>query len=859
MSNPSTEFNNFLESQWDSFSEYERKLANIIVNNFDSISQKGSAAGARSRLLSELIQKHGQFVETNLPVDSSLAVNNPKIQNLQQLIIRNFRGFTEEKTFDLSKQYTFVYGANGTGKSSFIDALEYCLTGEIFEAKSKRFDVVKYIQNKMTRKSYFASLNVKNEDGKTCNASKNSAINRFMFIERNRIEGFARISSSTKQIKQQQLSALFGLDEFNGFCNGFNTVTSLNNYLPLTPLKANALIVKRKDIESAKIIVETKKSAIKGYESRKNNLLGKYTDCSLVSQVLKKIEGKGDVVGLLPKKKEELENIKKTIQKKDITKLDLLLENTYSLKVEYEKYLVIKKDVDTYKDTLSLVNLYKAISYLDNNTDNSVCPACRTPLENTVKNPFIDAKEKLLELESISKKEQESLRTLSILKNTIIKIQTKLSGHQIKNTLSIESFYNDLGVIDKETLALKNSWNKYNEENKLKLEAINRINIEVSTLEEDKTEAKTLYELFQSNVKEKKEQEKIISDFEKNNAQLINEVAEEEKSIIFYNHFSFAYNSLTTKLHQYSDSLPSKLIVDLEALTLEFYNSINHHDYTHEVLKSIKLPQKPSGIIEIEYLDGLKDNALRVLSEGHLRCLGLSILLAKNAHDKHNLIIFDDVVNAIDDEHRLGVIKTFFTNANLNEKQMILTTHGEDFLKTLENQFAKQDLKDILSRYDFLKNYEGREIIVNPDLHRHYLSKAKENLRIGFEKDCLMECRRSLEELSHTLWKKIANDTSLDSSISIQLRSPKGNPELSSIVNGLISRMKKFEKTGANKFTPHKEFLEKITNTANKNRIFWDLLNKGTHEEERDEEFDRNSIDELLQYLLKFESLLKSK
>ena len=50
-------------------------------------------------------------------------------------------GFSDEQTFEFKNPYTFVYGPNGTGKSSLCEALEYGLLGSIHEAESKRIAV----------------------------------------------------------------------------------------------------------------------------------------------------------------------------------------------------------------------------------------------------------------------------------------------------------------------------------------------------------------------------------------------------------------------------------------------------------------------------------------------------------------------------------------------------------------------------------------------------------------------------------------------------------------------------------------------------------------------------------------------
>ena len=68
-----------------------------------------------------------------------------------------------------------------------------------------------------------------------------------------------------------------------------------------------------------------------------------------------------------------------------------------------------------------------------------------------------------------------------------------------------------------------------------------------------------------------------------------------------------------------------------------------------------------------------------MLSEGHLRALGLSILLAMAEKNNFPLIVFDDVVNAIDTDHRSNIIDLFFSDAYLRRIQMVVTTHDRLF------------------------------------------------------------------------------------------------------------------------------------------------------------------------------------
>jgi DNA repair protein SbcC/Rad50 len=62
---------------------------------------------------------------------------------IDNIIIKNFRNYVGEHFFDLSKDITVFYGDNGFGKSSFFDAIEWCISGTISrfsdEGESEKF------------------------------------------------------------------------------------------------------------------------------------------------------------------------------------------------------------------------------------------------------------------------------------------------------------------------------------------------------------------------------------------------------------------------------------------------------------------------------------------------------------------------------------------------------------------------------------------------------------------------------------------------------------------------------------------------------------------------------------------------
>ena len=831
-------------------SEQELKLASLILSNFSDVESKSPAGGARANKLAEIIKRDGKTVSPYANSEVEVVSKKPKISRLKKLSVKGFRGFSEEECFDLSKNYTFIFGLNGTGKSSFCEALEYSLTGKVNEASSKRFDSFQYTNNKSSPNTS-VSLEVEYDNGKSGSAIQAPLDNEFIFVERNRIEAFARVSSYTPQGQQQRLSALFGLEEFNSFCSGFNK--SIENKLPVFAIKEKELKIKEKEVEKSKLVIDNKNDELRGFEKRKDLLLSRYPNQTLISEVLDLL---GDETkGLIVRKKEEIEKLTK-VQLKSTSKLEAALKKLSAFPELISELRRLSDDVEKYKDEINFLELYTAIKNMPSN-ENDCCPACDTPLSEVTNNPFIKADKQLKLLEQISEKQKKLQTNEKEISDLLLTFSSDLKVIGLKCSLNHSEFLAEFDKIKNEIEKKITDANKWNDENKEVFSKVTTYKEDLKVLEEDYRECSTISELYKAAFKEKSRAENIIKEFDSSNKDLLTAVEEEKKEISYYLGYSQAYETFIGKLNAYSEKLPLKLSQSLESQVLNLYNAINKHPYDHEVLKSISLPTKPNDGIVIEYLDGTKENALRVLSEGHLRCLGLSILLAKNINDNHNVIIFDDVVNAIDDEHRAGIISELFSNPLLSKKQMLLTTHGEDFIKRLENQLVSKGINKKLSRYDFLRNRDSREILVEQNLNRHYLVKAENNLNKGLVKDGLMECRRSLEELAPRLWKKMRSE-GLDPALSVKLRAPSATPDLFNLIDGLISYIVEIEKRpGIRNFTPHRQCLMKVKDISKKNQVTWNLLNKGTHEEDRDEEFDENQAEELLRLCIEFEGLIK--
>ncbi len=54
----------------------------------------------------------------------------PTKYRLNTLTVESFGGFTEPQLVKISQKHTFVFGPNGHGKSSVLEAIRWCLFGQ---------------------------------------------------------------------------------------------------------------------------------------------------------------------------------------------------------------------------------------------------------------------------------------------------------------------------------------------------------------------------------------------------------------------------------------------------------------------------------------------------------------------------------------------------------------------------------------------------------------------------------------------------------------------------------------------------------------------------------------------------------
>lgn len=339
-----------------------------------------------------------------------------------------------------------------------------------------------------------------------------------------------------------------------------------------------------------------------------------------------------------------------------------------------------------------------------------------------------------------------------------------------------------------------------------------------------------------------------IAAFDVDNAALIREVAQEARDIEHDAPIKAAYDRFLDLLRSYRNQLPGTLMAGLNDAAMNLYNEFNRNDLEPDKLAALHLPLTGEQKIEISFRGNpqVRVDALRILSEGHIRCLGLAILLAKGQSIQSPLIVFDDAINAIDHDHRSGIRETIFESDHFAETQLVVTCHSDEFIKDIQQHLPAQR-RDDCQVYLFRNhtgNYQPRVTGNVPS--RNYVARARASKDALDNREALAAGRQGLEMLSEKVWRwLVSHDLGV---LNLQLVGVGVAPSLRNLSEALFKRLNDTATFNhANKPLLVAAY-GRILGIPAANLV-WTYLNKGTHEEANRDDFDATLVETVVQTL----------
>ena len=856
-----------------------RRLAAMVLANFDELAGTSRQRSQRSIYLVELIRRELERTADVAPIAAAQADHGKwPWSKLRHLTLGPFRGFRAPEPFDLTKQIILFYGPNGSGKTSLCEGLEYALLGDVEEAGSKRIAARTYLSNVHDGRFDVPILKATDLQGREVDVVANADTYRFCFVEKNRIDAFSRIAARPNSQRAELIATLFGMDQFNEFVAHFNE--NIDGQLVLLGERQATLTARRNALAADRATVEGEAASQQALAEEEATLAKEY-DAEITYEELKELIGSAEVPGRLQELEAILEAVPLNVL--GVTRQGLLdaFENVHKCDEEIKDIVEVLR---ARSDQVSFKALYDSVLALQKVVRDR-CPACDTPLKgqnHVTADPYERAAEGLEQLEELGVLQEQQQIAQTKLGQASRELRQMFSlvaafiGTQLGENTATAQWIGSLpdepagrwwSCVYPQTVDIQDAPPYLDEI----LSVVDRIAAQDDAslrAQQDRhphiTERRRLNE-FQRKVqaldlKRQQLQENVeaansrINAFDETDAELIGQADQEKLQIERDTPFKGTYDRFLVELRSYRDQLPGQLIAGLNDAAKDLYNAFNRNDRDEDKLSALHLPLSGDGKIEICFQGkpGTRVDALHILSEGHIRCLGLAILMAKAKTMECPVIVFDDAINAIDHDHRGGIRETIFESDHFAQTQLIVTCHSNEFIKDIQQHLPVQRRSGcqvyLLRHHD--GNYQPRVTGNIPSAN--YIAKARAARETLNDRSALAASRQALEMLSEKVWRWLGSHD--QGVLNLMLAGVGAEPQLRNLCEALIKKLREAHSFNHVNKEPLLIAYGRILGIP-ANNLVWTYLNKGTHEEADRDDFDGELVESVVQTLEELDRL----
>jgi len=622
---------------------------------------------------------------------------------IKKITIENFRGLRLPLSIDFFKggNYTsaVLYGRNGTGKSSIVDAWEWLNSFEIQQLSREGVS--------------FLDFPHKASNGNDCSISvdfHNASINNVKcvfnpkkisaptisgeyaeFKEHCTYPNYLRYSDlqsfvyKTKAERYKFIAKFFGLEKFSILQDTIQTSinrlsSNLQSFERSLAIDVDSInkIIKLDIIDEVKIVDYLNTIATK-YEINK---ISSFKNCEEIKTALSKI------ISTNPVAKELAEWKSFQLKQKQFYPISDPADSCRRLEAFFTG---LKKDEENIKQ-LILSDLYeRTMEIIPKLEDKNRCPVCDNLFDGDL---LQHISRKHANLEALNKKKNEFEtkkqaleQYFSLLSRKIATIQSESS---VKILIALNPFFEDLLKIN-ETIpsiitVLKRQLRELDKIEISSDPAINSIaNIIKNQLLNERLASEKIIELS------KDEKTKALAQDFSNIDQIIkyykSYVTNREK-VTYLKDIVTDLNQLFALLTNYIQTTIQTTFSAISADVVECYNELEtSNPYIKNPQIKLITGKDKAVELEIEFVSEKVSPAFKILSESQVNSFGLAIFLAsvKNFNTEFKFFILDDVVNSFDSFKRPRVSQLIAKK--FNDFQVLIMTHDQIFFDTVQRDF----------------------------------------------------------------------------------------------------------------------------------------------------------------------------
>jgi DNA repair exonuclease SbcCD ATPase subunit len=189
----------------------------------------------------------------------------------------------------------------------------------------------------------------------------------------------------------------------------------------------------------------------------------------------------------------------------------------------------------------------------------------------------------------------------------------------------------------------------------------------------------------------------------------------------------------------------------------EYYTAMNP-DEKIEDIKLVPIKDKYDDLvgitIEYSFFTETKTPPIAYLSESHINCLGLSFFLASvKAFNKQNkFLVLDDVISSFDRPHRSRFAKLL--TDKFSDYQIILLTHEHEFFELVSSDVKRKGW--LVQDFKWSKENGVRIEEDTTDIKERILKKFEDKNTDGLGNDIRVYTEKVMKEISHNIEAQVA-------------------------------------------------------------------------------------------------------